>query len=187
MSEGTEPKQLKLTSFSMLGLILLTTGFVYVGYIHSSKQIEKKTREARINLRKIADGERAYFEEEHLDAKGRPLERRFISAGPEPSSPNRSPQPGNWDTPEWKALRFRSEVPVRYSYSVVGCPGDPQCNEQEFSSRYGANYPKFFVVRVIGDLDGDGVTSLFEYTCGQNAVTGELEGCDGVYTERETE
>jgi hypothetical protein len=59
------------------------------------------------------------------------------------------PRPAEWDQPAWRALEFRIDVPIYYSYAIVTAADGRSA-----------------VVQARGDLDGDQDESLFEIRVG---------------------
>lgn len=132
-----------------------------------SRYLKKsKTSEASLNLRKIYDGEVTYYSEEHTDGSGGLLSKMFISYSPEPASPNDNKKIGNWDGAGWDIIKFSSDSPVLYSYSVDSS---------------GIDLSASFTARAEGDIDGDGSTSLFERVGTVNPTSGIVEGGSAVF------
>jgi prepilin-type N-terminal cleavage/methylation domain-containing protein len=132
-----------------------------------------KSSEAVGNIRKIYDGQMAYFDIDHVDRAGNRISTQFVSAGPSPTTlPTVSPLHGNWSTPGWVELKFSMDGPCRYQYSSIAA---------------GTGIGSSFTARANGDLDGDGNTSLFERIATVDAVSGNVVGGAGVYFEDELE
>jgi hypothetical protein len=74
-----------------------------------------------------------------------------VAAGPTPQPScceqggTCTPDAATWAAPGWRALQFSVDGPYRYTYEYVPDPGGESA-----------------VVRAIGDLDCDGVSSLYE-------------------------
>ena len=112
----------------------------FIGYVRRSK-----TSEAHANLAVLARGVVAAYENEQLQPDGT-VARRLppaLSATPGMPGPERQAWPPSAD-PGWAALGF-APPPVYYAYEYA-----PDLDGRGF------------VVRAHGDLDGDGVRSLFE-------------------------
>src|SRR5205823_4702955 len=112
-----------------------------------------KTTEAVENVRKIAEGARAYYEEHH---EFPPSVRLSPARGTCCASPGQKcvPDPTLWENPTWKALRFSMDVPHYYLY--------------EFKST-GTGKDAKFSVAAHGDLDCDNTFSTFEMVGGVDA------------------
>jgi len=125
-----------------------------------------KTSEASLNLRKIYDGEVAYFAEEITDASGTIATKKFVTAPVTPAfPPNVQKRVGNWEQPAWAAIKFTTESPVLYCYSTEAS---------------GAGPTSAFTARAQGDVDGDSVFSTLERVGAVNA-TGEILGGGAVF------
>jgi prepilin-type N-terminal cleavage/methylation domain-containing protein len=134
-----------------------------------------KTSEALMNLRKMYDGAVAYYVGEHADATGTIQNRKFpIAAGPTPAAVPAATKvqtvPSDWKVGGWAALDFMVADPQYYSYSFT--------SSGVFTSA---------VANMIaqGDLNGNGVYSLFSRSCagGEEGVTGG----SGLYSVNEVE
>ncbi|HLG20439.1 MAG TPA: prepilin-type N-terminal cleavage/methylation domain-containing protein [Bdellovibrionota bacterium] len=153
---------------AIIGILAAVAIPAFLKYIKKSK-----TSEARTNIRKVYDGEIAYFDEEHVSRSGSIITKQFVSAPAQPATP-----PGidksvaNWEGSSWKALKFGSDSPVLYSYSA---------------DTAGSGTTSSFTARAEGDIDGDGTSSLFERVASVNAATGEVEGGAGLYTQDDIE
>lgn len=125
------------------------------------------TTEALTLIRKIHDGQVAYYMVDHVDQLGTRVTAQFVSAGPEPAVvPVNTKVSGNWDDLGWVELKIAQDSPVRYRYTSV---------------TDGVDIAASFTARAEGDLDGDGITSLFERTGRVAGANGEIEGGAGVY------
>jgi prepilin-type N-terminal cleavage/methylation domain-containing protein len=139
-----------------------------------SKYLKKsKTAEAGINLRKIYDGEVVYYITERVQANGTLYSKHFLDVGmtPPTASLGSSKRLGSWDGDNWAGIKFIADGPVLYSYEVV---------------TGGVNLTASFTARAVGDLDKDGVTSLFERV-GTVTSNGEVQGGSAIYMLKELE
>jgi type IV pilus assembly protein PilA len=153
---------------AIIGILAAVAIPAFQRYIRRSK-----TSEARLNVRKIYDGEIAYFHIDHIDSAGNRASSQFVSAGPEPATvPLGTSTMGNWDSVAWTDLHFSMDAPGRYSYSAVAA---------------GEGTTASFTARARGDLDGDGITALFERLAIIDPSTGEFEGGAGLYVQNEME
>jgi hypothetical protein len=117
------------------------------------EDFRKKIREAGIRetLRQIFEAERAYYSTPRTGVFDEKLPARFIAAGPTPPEVPRAraalpPAPG-FDEPGWRTLKFSQPGPMRYQYAALTQGEGP-----------GAK----LIIRALGDLDGDGVYSVYE-------------------------
>jgi type IV pilus assembly protein PilA len=98
------------------------------------------------------------------------------SAGPDPGGANQDRRtadlPGLDST--WSSLDFQIADPFYYDYQYTGAGA---CDVRDADA---------FTAAAIGDLDGDGNTSLFERAARANA-NAEIEGSKGLYVLNETE
>ncbi len=147
--------------------ILATAAIPLLGkYLRKSK-----TTEVGLNLRKIYDGEVAYYVEEQTLQSGALASKQFVSLAPTPSSPMNDKQPGNFETEGWRAIKFSPDGNVLYSYSAIAG---------------GFGLTASFTARGVGDLDGDGNTSLFERVGSVNS-SGAVEGGAALFSLDELE
>lgn len=156
---------------AIIGILAAVAVPAFLKYIKKSK-----TTEARVNIRKIYDGEVSYYAEEHVDQSGTILSKQFVSTSAQPGG---TPvcygiikAMGNWEGPDWQAVKFASDAPNNYQYSVATGGIDTQAS---------------FTARAIGDLDGDCNSSLFERVATISSVTGEVVGGAGLYTASDLE
>jgi len=134
-----------------------------------------KTVEATMNLRKLFDSEVSYYESEHADSRGNILARKFAPSADwtPPQSCCRFPDgkcpvdPSLWQAETWTALNFSIDDPSYYQYRVV---------QQKDA----------FVVEAKGDLNCNGVFSLFRRT-GSITSDGNVTGGPGLYSENDIE
>lgn len=153
---------------SIIGILAAIAIPAFLRYVKRAE-----SSEAPMNLRKIYDGQIAYFDVDHVDQAGTRVPSQFISAGPEPTSvPLNVKVAGDWTAVGWIELKFASDAPIRYRY-------------QSLSS--GTGTQAMFTARAEGDLDGDGTTSLFERLASVNSTNGEVYGGSGVFKASELE
>lgn len=135
-----------------------------------------KTAEAVINVKKLFDGARSYWEEE-LVGRGSilALPKQFPeSVARTPGArccPKCAPDPSLWTDESWHALKFSMDDPhyFQYEYSAVG-------------AGVGSN----FAAMAYGDLNCDTVLSTFEMY-GQVGADGSVTGQAGLFKNRELE
>jgi len=96
------------------------------------------------------------------------------AAGPTPTVPSVDPVAVDFFAPEqsghesWTALGFQPDRPIRYSYSFR--PDENGCDLEGSGNAWIVSF------RAEGDLDGDGVRSIFERRAALNAGALEPEG-----------
>jgi len=116
--------------------------------------LRAKTAEAAANLRQLSTASTARCQQGQASS----------SAGPLPAMPGADKQLADFSAdPGFAALGFDPMAPVYYRYTVL-----PQADGTT-------------AIRAEGDLDGDGVLSLFEVTCAPSCE------CSQMYVENELE
>lgn len=121
----------------------------------------------RVRTNKISEaaqllGEMSRRTNAYYDAAWPGLERHCLppAAGPTPSAPAEEPRAVDFFSPEtaghatWKAMGFRPDHPIRFSYRYT--PSQHGCGLR------GSAGEVSMLFRAEGDLDGDGVRSVFE-------------------------
>lgn len=137
-----------------------------------------KTVEATMNIRKLYDSAVVYYESEHADANGLLLPRQFPPSTDWTPAESPCKYPGQkypvradiWHLPTWEALNFAIDDPSYYSY--------------KFESS-GTGEGASFTASARGDLDCDGVYSLFQRV--GFIQNGNVTGGAGLYTMNEIE
>lgn len=138
---------------------------MYIRYLRQSK-----TGEAVANVSAISHGVVAYWSMERLDRSVGAVPTQSLPPSvprtPAVPGPDRQPWP-----PEaaagWRDLDFAPADPIAYAYEYTRAPDGTS-----------------FVVRAVGDLDGDGTLAIFEQT--GRVVGGEIQ-LDALRIENETE
>jgi hypothetical protein len=145
---------------ALLGSVAAVAVPTFAREFHSSRLVE-----ATDGLARLGSGAVAHAVHHHAFPESAPLTPSTPPRGTKEEDP-----PGIWDTSTWTALDFRAApegTPHAYSFSFD-------------SSGTG------FVARARGDLDGDGILSLFEIR--GSARPGEEPGVEpGMYIEAELE
>jgi type II secretory pathway pseudopilin PulG len=140
----------------VLGVVLAAFVPTFVRNLRTSK-----VSEAPRQLRRMHQAAASYYETPHSKDGGRPRRHCLPSAaGPAPAEPAAEPEEVDFASEEtpghatWKALGFQPDRPIRYSYSfepvATGCALGPDVGSP------------LVRMRAEGDLDQDGVRSLFE-------------------------
>lgn len=147
---------------AIIGILAAIAIPAFMRYIRRSH-----TSEALTLLRKIHDGQVAYYMIDHVNQIGDRVPAQFINVGPEPSLvPSGTRTVANWTDYGWVELKIAPDAAVRYRYT---------------SAASGTETSASFTARAEGDLDGDGSTSLFERSSKVVSSSGEIEGGAGVY------
>ena len=141
----------KFLIISSIAVIIIVFAFFCALFAPSVLKYLKRSPayEARKGLLDIFTVEISYFQEvlKKNEKEKTNVPPQFVSAPATPKGmPTKDKRDGDWDHPSWKALKFKPKGPVRYVYEVKakGTGKDASCE-----------------IVVIGDLDGDGETSLF--------------------------
>lgn len=108
----------------------------FVREVHASRLVEPTDGLARLGASAVA----------YAEANGRFPESAPLTPAAPPRGKKEVDPPGTWDGPTWAALGFRPAP-----------EGAPHAYAFELESSGTA-----FTARARGDLDGDGITSLFE-------------------------
>ena len=143
-------------------LVLVAYGYRYVTeYVKRSK-----TTEATMQVRKLFDSSVSYYDAEHQGA----TPRFPLSVGPTPSLDRIGPEPYGpdptlWEHPTWRALNFSVDMPSYYAYQYDSA-----------GERLGAT----FTATAFGDIDGDGVYSVY-CRVGEVEQANEIRGGAGLY------
>jgi prepilin-type N-terminal cleavage/methylation domain-containing protein len=138
---------------------------------------KSRTIEAVMSIRRMYDGAVAYYIGEHVDKNGVQLHQKFPdSVGPTPSAgiPCAKAVVVNqteWTANPWQALDFAITDPQRYQYEF-------QDNGLEGSD-------SFAIMIARGDLNCNGVPSLFERTI--TGIKDGVMGSSGLIVVNETE
>lgn len=131
---------------AIIGILASVAIPAFLRYIKRSK-----TSEAMMNIRKLYDGEVAYYDVDRVDSNGNVIPKRFIKvnaatpygacACPNHPSKTKCGTPQCFSHVTWEMLNFSVDGPVYYKYFA-----------DSFSQ---VGYDAFFVVMAYGDLDGD--------------------------------
>ncbi|MFH1262249.1 MAG: prepilin-type N-terminal cleavage/methylation domain-containing protein, partial [Pseudomonadota bacterium] len=157
---------------AIIGILAAVAIPAFLKYVRTSKTVEAST-----NLRKMYDGEVAYYNQESVTSAGPSIAKQFVSAGPNPAvvaqtTPGINKSTANWESDAWVALKFGTDSAVQFSYQAIAA---------------GTSSSASFTVNAYGDLDGDGTTSLFQRLGSVDSATGEVSGGAGIYKQNELE
>jgi hypothetical protein len=155
--------------FALVGSLVAIAAPTFVREVHASRLIEPVD-----GLQRIGAAAMAYAQE-------RPVPLAFPASVPlTPSIPPRghceADPPTAWDQPTWRALDFRPSA-----------DGSPHCFSFAFDSALSSSR-SIFHAQARGDLDGDGISSLFEIT--GHDIDGDPRGPaldPGMYIDSEVE
>ncbi len=155
----------------ILGILAAIAIPAFIKYIRNSK-----TSEAKENLAYIFRESTTYFAGERVQRGmgGADVPPQFPSGdGPTPAAPGAGVKTsgGDWTTETWQALKFSLADPHYFAYTYVSA---------------GTSSASAFTARAEGDLDGDGIQSLFE-RAGQANANMEVEGSRGLYEQNPLE
>lgn len=137
-----------------------------------------RASEASAHLRDLYVSAAVYYEAEHVAAGPTTAVLSACTVGPatSPNTPGAAPAAVSWSAPEFQALEFAPDEPVRYQYEIAGPAG--RCGHGPSESLYS--------FRAHGDLDEDRSLSLFELSVGTDE-TGTLYRTPGLYIVDELE
>lgn len=146
------------------GALLAAAVPAFLRDLHASRLAEPVDGLNRLGVAAVA-----YAEENQRFPEAAPLTPAVPPRGKKEVDP-----PGTWDAPTWKALAFRpvpEGVPHAFAFSFDSAP--PKLGTE-------------FVAQARGDLDGDGVMSLFEVR-GAVRPGDKAQVTPGMYVEAELE
>ncbi len=157
-----------MISVAIIGVLAAVAIPAFLKYMRRTQAVEALTL-----IRKIYDGQVAYFYLDHVKQDGARLSAQFISAGPEPTTvPPGEKVLANWADSAWESMKFAADSTVRYSYQAIAT---------------GTDTSSAFTAQARGDLDGDSITSLFQRTATVHPIKGEVIGGSGIYKVNEIE
>lgn len=149
--------------------------------------MKSRTTEVMVNVRKIYDGQLAYYVDDHVLETGQLTTKTFVSATCSPwSRPTNQKRVGEWASGGWPQIKFAADSPIFYSYIAEVHPNDSPGYATPawvpgFGYTPGADVSKGFLVRGFGDLDSDGDLSQYSRMGLVYVGTDEVEGGAGVY------
>ncbi len=154
---------------AIIGVLASIATPAFLKYVKQSK-----VSEVSLNLKNLGDGASSYYQADHYRRDGaRVAERQFPTEDSQfgnasrrypPRPPKGTKQANNlaeWTNQPWKALKFAISKPHYYSYG--------------FFPTNNANGGDMFEARGEGDLDGDGITSVYLVRGNTSTDGGEIE------------
>lgn len=154
------PVELAL-GFALVGSTLGVAIPTFARELHASRLVEPEDGLTRLGASTLA----------YVEAQGRLPDPAPMTPAVPPRGKKEVDPPGTWDTPAWRALDFRPA---------------PEGSPHAFAFQLDVTPDGHFVGRARGDLDGDGVLSLFEVRgAGRGPEGAKLE--PGMYVEAELE
>jgi hypothetical protein len=153
---------------SLLGVVFAVSVPTFVRSLRTDKMAE-----APREMERIFGAAAAYYASPQATANGKRVHCMPEAAGPTPPKPTREPQQVAFGTGEgsatWRAIGYEPAEPIRYRYSFL--PARAGCDVLPVDSRG----ETVLTLRAEGDLDGDGVLSLYERVVVTRAGSLELE------------
>ena len=111
-----------------MSVVTIVGGFgggIGPGFSNVSWQKRRRPRR-RVNLRKIYDGEIAYYFQERVDANGNLISSRFVYCMPVPAHPpTKDKRQGDFGNYGWPDIGFSPDGPIFYVYMVEVYPRPP--------------------------------------------------------------
>lgn len=169
---------------AIIGVLAAVAVPAFINYFKRSK-----TSEAASNLKSMFTGAATYYSAEHW-AQGNiaPGAAAAASTHCTVAEATTSNAPGanktviDWAAeagrPTFEAINFMVADPVYYQYAVATTPGD-QCGNARATE-------VMYEFDAVGDLDGNGATSLFQLAAGTNNEN-QLYRAPGIFTQNELE
>lgn len=149
---------------AIIGILAAVAIPAFLRYIQKSKTIE-----AESNLRKIYDGEVAYYQDEKATVGGGAVTKAFTStsAFAPAATPTSAKQgsPSSFDTTDWNRLHFTVDGPTLYVYGVTAA---------------GTGTGSSFTANALGNQDGDANYATF-IRVGTVDTAGNVVGGSGLY------
>jgi type IV pilus assembly protein PilA len=168
---------------AIIGILAALAIPAFVGYIRRSK-----TAEAGSNLRNLYQGATAYYTAEHWQMTGVVLGGTRIastecatSVGVTPNLPGPGKTQVDFSSAALRPftdISFTIADPIYYSYEIAGA-ADGACGHMERELG-------LYTFQAHGDLDGDGMQSLFELSAGTDQ-TNQIVRAPGVFIVDELE
>lgn len=166
---------------AIIGILAAIAIPAFIGYITRSK-----TSEAGANLKNIFTAAAGYYTNENWGDRAVALTPGAVAAttacvvtAAATPAPSNAKQVIDWDdaslTP-FRSIGFTTRDPVYFQYAVSG--GDGLCGHTPLTPLYSFD--------AFGDLDGDGVTSMYEISAGSDGQN-ELIRSPGIYRAAELE
>lgn len=159
----------------ILGILAAIAVPTFVTYLRRAK-----ASEAREMLNSLFAQAASYYYPERSDqgVSGQHTAGCTVDAADNAIAPTDAKQRGTYTAPSWRSLGFSHEYSY-YRLEIAPQTGTGRC-------RNTAGSLEIYTLRAVGDLDGDGDTSLFEIAVGSNGEN-ELYRSRGFYVASETE
>ena len=160
---------------AIIGILAAVAIPAFMKYIRRSKTVE-----ATMNIRKLFDSSVSYFEAEHASSAGAIIARQFpLTAAWSPArgtcaaavGGKCTPTAAYWTNNTWVTLNFSVDDPFYYSYQYTAG---------------GTDATSTFTAEASGDLDKDGVYSLFRRN-GSITADQNVTGGAGLYSVNDIE
>lgn len=166
---------------AIIGILAAIAIPAFIGYLNRSK-----TSEATTNLKNLFQNAATYYVNENWGARGGAFAASMsaatanctVSNATTMNAPSNSKTVIDWQTENiaFRDLGFTIADPVYYQYAITGSPA--VCGNM-------ASVP-LYSFQAVGDLDFDGVTSLFELAAGSSPQN-ELMRAPGIFRQNELE
>jgi type IV pilus assembly protein PilA len=172
---------------AIIGILAAIAIPAFINYVKRSK-----TAEASANLKSMFVGAASYYLEERATNRGVPargavgvVTTRCIVASAETSNaPSQDKSVLMWSAepgqPSFEAMNVMIADPIYYQYRVIALVGGGTCGDTS-----GPSTP-IYQFQAAGDLDGDGVQSLFELAAGVDE-DGQLYRAAAIWRQNELE
>src|SRR5690606_5087540 len=167
---------------AIIGILAAIAIPAFVGYMTRAK-----TSEAGSNLKNMFQLSASYYSNENWADRGVVRSGSVASSACAVTAQTAGNTPGAGKTAvvfsgtgyeSFEAIGFAIADPIYYQYAIAGTGADGSCGHTAGEDIYS--------FRAVGNLDGDGDTSLFEIAAGSNAQN-ILMRAPGIYRENELE
>lgn len=172
---------------AIIGILAAIAIPAFINYVKRAK-----TSEASGNLKSMFVGAASYYQEERAADRGVPARgstdlvttRCIVTSANTSNAPSQNKTVLIWSgelgQPSFEAMNTMIADPLYYQYRVVALVGGGTCGDTSVPST------QIYQFQAIGDLDGDGVQSLFELSAGVDEDN-QLYRSAGIYRENELE
>jgi prepilin-type N-terminal cleavage/methylation domain-containing protein len=156
---------------AIIGILAAVAIPAFIKYLRQAR-----TAEAPPNLKKIFDAAATYFEKEHTQRDGTPVESQFPTSVAMTPTAACSGQTGgrcrgtDWSDPTWQVLQFEINDPHYFQYEFVSS---------------GTKNTAMFTARAQADLDGDSTNSTYERAASVDTM--KVVGTGALYVDKPLE